>query len=132
MQLILKFKFDASHSLEGHELPHSHLWELVATVSGRPIQGRIIDLVEFRSSVSNLVDVLKGTYLNTNRSASRDVQEFPTCEALCGHFYTEIHAVLEKLFIPHNPTLVLESTQIALFDAFNEEMGAARLLRSEL
>lgn len=132
MQLILKFKFDASHSLEGHELPHSHLWELILTVSGKPIDGRIIDLVELRHSVASLIDALKGTYLNTNQAAAPEVQKFPTCEALCGHFFSRVNQILETKFRPANSSLALESTQVALFDALNEEMGAARLLRSDL
>jgi 6-pyruvoyl-tetrahydropterin synthase len=130
-ELLLKFIFEASHSLADYEVPHPHLWILKLAVGGRPIQGRIIDIVRLRARIDQLIQGLKLTYLNDNPTVSDEVREFPTCETLSQYFYGQIQALLAHDFAPANPSVALTSVTIAICEMDGTEMGAARLFTEQ-
>jgi 6-pyruvoyl-tetrahydropterin synthase len=126
-ELILKFRFEASHSLSGYETPHPHLWDLEITVGGQPIEGRIVDIVTLRKRIETLVDEIRSTYLNENQRVTENVREFPTCETLSHFFYKELQTVLMNEFQPSNPSICLTNILVAILEMNGVEMGAARL-----
>ncbi len=126
-ELILKFGFEASHSLTDYEIPHPHLWRLEVSLTGQPIEGRIADIPILRNQIQLLVDELSTTYLNDNSKVSANVREFPTCETLSEFFYQKLNALLQKQFCQKNPTIQLVSVMIAILNMENEEQGAVKL-----
>ncbi len=126
-ELILKFTFEASHSLAGFETPHPHLWKLEVAIQGQPVKGRIIDMVTLRERLQALIDQLKGTYLNESTRVDEQVKKFPTCETLSLFFSKELQEILKVEFFNQNPTVHLSSVQVAICDMDGTEMGAVRL-----
>lgn len=126
LELILNFEFEASHSLAGHELPHSHLWKLEVTIKGNPVNGRIIDIVLLRERIQKSLEVIKHQYLNKCDAVDETVREFPTCETLSHFFLVEFHKLLKMEFAPQNPTVRLTSVKVALCEMNGQEMGAAK------
>ena len=126
-ELILKFVFEASHSLSGYEVPHPHIWKLKIGVLGDPVQGMILNLVELRASVQKTVDRLGGTYLNESTLVDDAVRAFPTCETLSVYFYREVEKILSHEFRPSHPSVRLSFIEMALFDMNQNEFGATRL-----
>lgn len=125
-ELLLKFKFEASHSLEGFETPHPHIWNLEIAIEGKPIQGRIIDMVALRERVEQLINPLKLTYLNENLFATVEVRRFPTCETLSEHFADQIQSILKQEYMVHNPTVRLNSVLVEICEMDGSETGAVR------
>jgi len=128
MELVLKFDFIASHSLQGHETPHPHIWWLEFSLAGDPIQGKIIDIVELREEVGEMITPLRNTYLNDFSGVTPAVREFPTCETLSVFFYHRLQAVIAKRFLSQNPSLKISSLSVALCEMDGREMGAVRIL----
>lgn len=130
-ELILKFEFVASHSLENNETPHPHRWKLELAVTGSPIRGKIIDLVLLRDRVQALINPLRSVYLNDFVGVSPAVQAFPTCETLGQFFWDQLHMLLSGEFYEQNPTLKLASVMVGICEMSGEEMGAARIQRAK-
>ncbi len=126
-ELLLQFQFEASHSLSGYETPHPHLWKIKVAIEGKPIQGRIIDLVVLRNRIQQLMDSLDQTDLNDCNGVSAQVNEFPTCETLAPFFYDKIQEILEKNFLPFSPSVRLTCVEVGLCDLLGVELGAIRL-----
>lgn len=126
-ELILRFEFEASHSLSGFEVPHPHLWTLEAVVGGEPIEGRIVDIVYLRSRIEKLIEPLKKTFLNENSYTSPSVRQFPTCETLSQFFFGELDQVIKNELQAQNRSVHLISITVAICDMNREEMGAVRL-----
>lgn len=130
-ELILKFEFEASHSLSGYEVPHPHFWRLEVVVGGIPqqnwMEGRIIDIVELRTQIEKRVNPLRLSYLNDNPHVSAEVRKFPTCETLSQFFCDELQQVLTTDFIETHPSVCLNSVMIAICDMDRVEMGAVRV-----
>lgn len=126
-ELLLKFVFEASHSLADYEVPHPHIWKLEVAVEGKAIEGRIIDIVVLRTRIQKLVDLLNSTFLNENSRVGAAVREFPTCETLSQFFHREIKDILHEEFLPKNPSILLSSITVAICEMDHTEMGAVRL-----
>lgn len=126
-ELLLKFAFEASHSLGGYETPHPHLWRLEITVGGDPIEGRIIDIVQLRTGIQREINALEKTFLNDHPKVSPEVRQFPTCETLSHFFATTLEGILQREFLPSNPTAHLISVLVAICDLDGTEAGAVRL-----
>ena len=127
MELVLKFDFISSHSLKGHETPHPHLWWLEFALSGAPIDGKIIDIVELRERVLELVRPLNHVYLNDFSGVSPEVREFPTCETLSVFFHDRLQFMISEHFIDKNPSVKISSLSVSLCEMDGREMGAIRL-----
>jgi len=126
-ELILKFEFEASHSLAGYETPHSHLWKLEIAVGGQVISGKIVDMMEMRIHVEQLILGLKATYLNENPSVGEAVQKAPTCETLGQFLGIEIQNILASKFRSDNPSIHLVSTYVTLCTVEGLEIGGVKL-----
>ncbi len=126
-ELILKFEFEASHSLSDYEVPHPHIWRLEISVSGVPIEGRIIDIVALRGRVEKTLKGLTLTYLNENSWVDSQVRASPTCETLSQYFYNELSQLISIEFLPMNSSLCLESIEVAICDMDRNELGSVRL-----
>ena len=128
MELILKFDFVSSHSLKGHETPHPHLWWLEFSLAGEPIEGKIIDIVELRERVFEMIAPMRGVYLNEFSGVTQSVREFPTCETLSVFFYERLHSLIARQFLSQNASLRISSLSVALCEMDGKEMGAVRLI----
>ena len=126
-ELILKFEFEASHSLSGYEAPHPHIWLLETSISGHPVEGKIIDMILLRQRLQNLVNPLALTYLNENITVDSSVQKFPTCESLCSYFKNQIQDLIKTEFLKENNTLKVEFVSVALCDMNHFETGRVKL-----
>ncbi len=126
-ELIVKFQFIASHSLEGYETPHPHRWQLEVVVSGVPKNGKIIDMFKFRDQIQELIQPLESQYLNDCPLVSPEIREFPTCETLCNFFQHEMSQRILMSYTKENPSLRLSSITVALCEMDGTETGAVRL-----
>lgn len=126
-ELIVKFKWIASHSLAGFENPHPHIWHLEAVLSGTPKNGKIVDIVELREKIKALIAPLENQYLNDCLEVSPEVREFPTCETLCAFFESKLSELILKIRSQHNSSLRLVSILVDLCEMDGTEMGAVRL-----
>jgi hypothetical protein len=127
IELIVKFQFVASHSLQGYEPPHPHRWNLEIALTGTPENGKIIDLIEFRERVKEMISPLESQYLNDCKSVTPEVREFPTCETLCSFFQDQIHQQILNHWAKINPSLRLSSILVAICEVDGTETGAVRL-----
>ena len=128
MELVLKFDFISSHSLRGHETPHPHRWWLEFALSGAPLEGKIIDIVDLRERVMEMIKPLDHVYLNDFSGVPQAVRDFPTCETLSVFFSERLQLLISQYFIDQNPTLKLSSLSVSLCEMDGREMGAVRLL----
>jgi 6-pyruvoyl-tetrahydropterin synthase len=127
-ELVLKFSFEASHSLSGYETPHPHIWKIEIAVKGEPIQGKILDIVQLRSGIQKIIEPLASTYLNSNLFVSPEVREFPTCETLSNYFAYQMRSLIDKPeYISQNSSVRLSCVQVAICEMDMTEMGATRL-----
>ena len=126
-ELILKFNFEASHSLSGYEAPHPHLWGLEVILSGEPVDGKIVDIVKAREKIEEIIEPLKFKYLNDLSYLDPPAQRAPTCETLSYFFLNKIRPWVEKSLKNENPTVGLVSVGIAIRNMDGEEMGFVRL-----
>jgi 6-pyruvoyl-tetrahydropterin synthase len=108
-------EFRASHSLEGFETPHFHLWKLSLEFRATlPLQSdRVLDLVYLQEQVSKLTSTLDGCYLNTVLGFS------PTSENLANFLWDE--------FLTAHPTTPLCALTITLCDLFGVATGSAKV-----
>jgi 6-pyruvoyl-tetrahydropterin synthase len=127
-ELLLKFQFEASHSLAGYEVPHSHIWILELAIGGQVIDGKIVDMMEVRVHIEKLIEQLKATYLNENRVVGDAVRKAPTCETLGQFFSQRLQEVLETQFRTGNPSIHLVSVMITICSVDASEIGGVRLL----
>lgn len=108
-------EFRASHSLEGFETPHFHLWKLSLEFrTPMPLQSdRVLDLVHLQEEIAKITSTLEGCYLNTAVSFS------PTSENLANYFWDEFLAV--------HPTAPLTALTLTLCDLAGVASGSARV-----
>ena len=126
-ELIFKFRFSASHSLSGYEVQHPHLWNLELSLAGNPKDGKIVDMIEFRERITQLVAPLESQYLNELQAVSAEVRRVPTCETLCLYFAEEINKLIRLDFLTQNPSLVLSSVAVEICDMNGVAVGAVKL-----
>ena len=130
-ELLLKFEFEASHSLADYETPHSHLWKLEIAVGGQVINGKIVDMMEVRNQVEQLIEELKATYLNENPSVGDVVRKAPTCETLGQFFSIRLRDILDTEFSRGNPSIHLISVLVIICTVEGFEIGGVRLYLSD-
>ena len=125
-ELVLKFVFEASHSLAGYEEPHPHLWRLEVCLVGQIFQGKIIDIVKAREAILAEVRPLEKTFMNDNLKLDEPARKAPTCETLCQYFWNRISKVTDEVFVKENRTVLLDGIGIALCDMNGVETGLVR------
>lgn len=123
--LIIRHQITASHSLEGNEKPHPHLWKIEARISGEPVRGRIIDLPELEKALIADTEVLEGVYLNECQEVDEATRGFPTCESLGASLLRSWDQRVLPRFRAGNPSLRIASVQVTLCDPDGREYGAA-------
>ncbi len=128
IELLVKFQFIASHSLAGHEAPHPHRWNLEVVISGEPHEGKVVDMILFRSKILDLVQPLESQYLNESTLVTPAVRQFPTCETLSIYFMEKLKNTVLPSLLTHNPTVLFSSIQVGLCGMDGVETGAVRLL----
>jgi 6-pyruvoyl-tetrahydropterin synthase len=126
-ELILKFDFEASHSLAEYEVPHPHLWKLEISVGGQVIHGKIVDMMAVRKQVELLIEGLRNTYLNENTFVDESVRMAPTCETLGQFFGLKLRDVFSTVFIKENPSIHLVSLMVTICTDQGTEIGGVRL-----
>lgn len=113
-KLLLYFDFDASHSLDVRETPHSHLWKTVLTFTGEPVRGRIVDFPTLETATREALASLPNSYLNENVDLLPEARAFPTCESLGASIYTRVREIVLSRLRSEAPTLRLLSVQVTL------------------
>ncbi len=125
IKLLVQHDLVASHSLEGNEAPHPHLWKVELTLTGEPIKGKIIDLPTVGKGVRECLLPFENVYLNECELLNPVARSFPTCETLAADFaYRLDHQVFEPLRQSH-PSLQLLSVQVTLCDLDHRVWGSA-------
>lgn len=114
--LVVKTQLIALHSLSDNEKPHPHRFQIVTEVTGRPVQGRIIDLPSFERKLLSILEPLQNQYLNESETVDASVREFPTCETLGAFLFARIDQDGLAGFRAVNPSLELVSVSVTLFD----------------
>lgn len=113
-KLLVYFDFDASHSLDVREEPHSHGWKTVLTFTGEPVKGRIVDFPALESAVQRDLASLPKSYLNENPDLLPEARAFPTCETIGASILTILREKTVARFRDENPTLTALSVQVQL------------------
>jgi 6-pyruvoyl-tetrahydropterin synthase len=127
-ELILGFNFEASHSLSDYEQPHLHLWRLECTFSGKPIDGRILDMVQTRARIETLLESVSLTYLNENQNLTPEARRFPTCETLTHYFKLHLEQMVLTEFCKINSTIQLRSISVSIGELNGLQLGSVRLV----
>lgn len=116
LTLTVFSEFRASHSLDGFEIPHLHLWKLALEFQAAlPLQSdRLIDLVLLQKQVDEITRGLSGTHLN------HSLPEFqPTSENLAQWLYQKFSAL--------HPDEPLTAVTVTLCDLSGFATGSARV-----
>lgn len=66
LELFVKVRFSATHSLDERETPHGHIWNIRAGITGPLVEGRIVSLPELLEAFGQEMKELEGTFLNEN------------------------------------------------------------------
>ena len=113
--LDVEHELRASHSLEGFEVPHFHLWKLSAFFEATlPLANdRLIDLVFLQNTMEQIVAPLQGTFLNETFPKS------PTSENMALWIWDQISKKL--------PDAPLCEVQVRLCDLQGFGTGSARV-----
>ena len=115
--LEVESEFRASHSLEGFEVPHFHLWHITTKFeTALPLaQDRLIDLVFLQTVMNKILYPLQGTYLNESFPHS------PTSENVALWIWEKITA--------HLPDAPLAEVQVKLCNLEGVSTGSARVMK---
>ena len=115
--LEIESEFTASHSLEGFEVVHFHLWKVFAEFQASlPLASdRLIDLVYLQGVMDQVLNPLHGTYLNQTLSMS------PTTENLASYVWDEILRLL--------PEAPLTQIRIHICNLEGKSTGSARVFK---
>lgn len=124
MELFLKLRLAATHSLEEVEAPHEHVWRIEAGFSGPVAEGRIVSLPALRARLEPIVDRLQGTHLNSNSDLDPNSRAYPTCESLTFYFAEKFQATVNEAGWD---SVRLTQIQISVDEMDGEETGSARL-----
>lgn len=127
LELIVKLRFKATHTLEENERVHEHEWRVDTTLQGDPNEGRIISLPFAQNIFNSRLERIRNTHLNTSEVLDPASRAFPTCENLAFFLHREFSEAL-KLHVPENRTLKITQIEIGVSEDDGHEMGAARLL----
>ncbi len=124
MELFLKLRLNASHSLEEVETPHEHVWRIEAGFSGPVAEGRIVSLPALRARLEPIVDRLRGTHLNSHPELDPDSRAYPTCESLAIYLADKFQRTVREAGWD---SIRLTQIQISVDEMDGEETGSARL-----
>ncbi len=127
-ELVLKFRFVATHSLAQYEKPHDHIWGVEVSLTGQERDGMIVDLVKARALVDELIAPLVETDLNQNSVLGSDCRRAPTCETLSQHFVSALKGPAIDPLLALNPSVRLRYVMVSLSELDGTEMGAVRRL----
>lgn len=126
LELVVKLRFKATHTLEENEREHEHEWRVDTTLHGRPIDGRVLSLPFAQNIFNSKLEKIRNTYLNVNTHLDEASREFPTCENLAYYLHQAFSESL-KAHVPENPSLRITQIEIGVSEEDGREMGAARL-----
>ncbi len=124
VELFIKVRFSATHSLNERETPHTHVWNVEAGLTGPLIEGRIVSLPELLAEFGEETKVLEGTFLNANPALDPESRTFPTCENLI--FYFE-QAFKNRIAKAGWNNVELTELRISVVELDGREYGTARL-----
>ena len=125
-EMILKFDFEASHTLTLYEKHHNHFWQLEIGLTGQVIHGMIIDLMLIRTEVEKLTQALHHIYLNDSPLLPEEAKKEPTCETMSLYFFNEIKTRLEPEFQKIAPSIQFIYAKVTLFSEDKVELGAVK------
>lgn len=126
LELVVKLRFKATHSLEENERVHEHEWRVDTTLAGSPSDGRIISLPLAQNIFNARLERIRNTHLNSNEVLDAATRAFPTCENLVYFLQKEFTESL-RLHLPENPSLKITCIEVGVSEDDGYEMGAARL-----
>lgn len=126
LELVVKLRFRATHTLEENETPHEHEWRVEVTLTGSKQQGRVISLPLAQALFARTIDRLKGKHLNSCPELDAATQAIPTCENLAYYFHEEFCKVL-KGESSIDRQLRISLIEVGVSEENGYEMGAARL-----
>ncbi len=115
LSLTVHSELRASHSLQGFETPHFHLWKIsVSFQTELPIeQDRLIDLVFLNQTLETILTPYSGKFLNDALAFS------PTSENLALWLWSQVTHAL--------PDAPLSGIEITLCDLEGRASGSARI-----
>lgn len=119
VELCVLGEFLASHSLVGYELPHFHLWKVaVKFCTVLPLKSdRVVDLVELQQVLDQVLDPIRGQYLNAVLP-----QVSPTSEMMGQWLWQQIES---RLKLPTSAWL--SEVSVTLCNPQGVAMGSARI-----
>lgn len=87
LTLTVHQQFEATHSLEGNETPHPHVWSVELRFETRAnvetgeglVKGKLVDIPSVQKGFDAIVAPLRGTYLNDSEFVDSWVRATPTC-----------------------------------------------------
>ncbi len=126
LELVVKLRFKATHTLEENEKVHEHEWRVDTTLVGRDKDSRVVSLPLAQELFRKTLDEIRHTHLNTSPVLDPQTRETPTCENLCYFLLGAFSKTLtEKL--PEQPWLKISQIEVGVSEDDGHEMGAARL-----
>jgi 6-pyruvoyl-tetrahydropterin synthase len=126
MEVFLKFRLVARHSLDEREEPHQHIWWIEVGVTGKVEQGRVVSMPLLREVFQPAVDALQGVFLNTHPPLSEAARQYPTCENLAYHF----EEVFNECLRAQNLLVSLTQIHVSVDELNGEQTGSAKLTLS--
>ena len=110
-------QFTASHTLEGFEVEHFHLWKVSCQFEASlPLENdRLIDLVYLQKVMDGILQPLHGRILNTA------LTESPTTENLATYVWEKLTATL--------PDAPLSQIHVQICDLEGVPSGSVRVFR---
>ncbi len=123
MELFLKFRLAATHSLEEREEPHAHIWRIEVGLTGPVEEGRVISMPALHAILDPEVRKLQGTFLNKNILLDEASRAFPTCECLAEYF----EKAFDRALAAQGCKVLLTQIHIAVDEIDGQETGSARL-----
>ena len=117
LSLEVEHEFRASHTLEGYEVPHFHVWKIaVEFQAALPIPNdRLIDLIFLQTVLEKTVKPICGTHLNDSFPSS------PSSENMAIWLWDQITKEL--------PDAPLHQVQVKLCDLEGHSTGSARVMK---
>jgi 6-pyruvoyl-tetrahydropterin synthase len=123
MELFLKFKLPATHSLEEREEAHAHVWRIEVGITGPLEDGRVVSMPVLQEALEPEVQKLRGTFLNKNSLLDEASRAYPTCECLAQYF----EKAFERRLIEAGINVLLTQITIAVDEMDGEETGSVKL-----
>ena len=126
LELVVKLRFKATHTLEENEKIHEHEWRVDTTLIGRGKDSRVVSLPLAQDLFRKTLDKIRHTHLNANSLLDAQTKETPTCENLCYFLLGAFSKTLAEE-LPDQPWLKISQIEVGVSEDDGYEMGAARL-----